>query len=205
VGSREAALSLTRPRIGRAALVLWALALPTGAGAQYPTDLFTCVPWLPSCRNPPGLAISPDCPEDPPLVFETYYGRIAWYPLRCAGPITIAVLTFSWFETHFPLYVEVVPIPNDPTEWWRVCQNLPGSVILETFGSFNTRCGDWDELGPIDITRVVPLGSAYALRVHFFNSRGASSPAIRCVRVTAHPGASAVAEKTWGLVKALFR
>jgi len=95
VGSRKAALPLTRAWIGRAALVLWALALPTGAGAQYPSELFTCVPWLPSCSNPKGPLIIPDCSEDPPPLFETYYGRIAWYPLRCAGPITIAVLSFS--------------------------------------------------------------------------------------------------------------
>lgn len=208
MGSRETALPLTRPWIARAVLVLWALALPTGVGAQ-PTDLFNCVadPLVPQCNDPLGPLTIAECSPDPPTVnlFETYRGRIAWYPLRCVGPITIEVLTYSWFETHFPLYVEVVPISNDFTEWWKVCENAAGSVILETFGRFNTTCGEWEEVGPIDITHVVSLGSLYALRLHFFDSRGAYSPALGCVRVTAHPSRTAVEGKTWGLVKALFR
>ena len=202
MGSREGALPLRRGLIACAVVVFWAL--PTGAGAQ-PTDLFDCAaPFLPSCSDWLGPLTIAECFPGASNVFETYRGRIAWHPLRCVGPITVAVHTYSWFETHFPLYVEVVPISNDYTEW-TVCENAAGSVILETFGRFNTPCGEWEEVGPIDITPVVPLGSLYSLRVRFFDSRGAYSPALGCVRVTAHPSRTAVEGKTWGLVKALFR
>jgi hypothetical protein len=203
---REAPLSMTWRRC-LLAVICWALAQPSSVGAQ-PTDLFMCVPFPVgdfSCANLLGPLVLVECPGDPPTFrpFETYRGRKAWYPLRCVGPITVEVMTYADLFTQFPLYVEVVPISEDSSEWWRACENLPGSVVLITYGRFNTPCGDWEARGPIDITRVVPLGSLYALRLRFFDSREAQSPAIGCIRVTAHP--SAVVARTWGQVKALFR
>jgi hypothetical protein len=129
-------------------------------------------------------------------------------PVAFVGPITVGVETISTLDTRFPLYVEVVPLQG--SEWFPpVCENLPGNVVLIVYGHFDEPCGAWDEAGPIDITNVVPLGSLYALRLYFFDrgvSGGGTSPALGCLRVTAHPVETrAVAPATWGRVKALFR
>ena len=184
--------------------VFCALARPGRASAQ-PTDLHQCLSGAsPTCYDVKGALVISFCSPDSVRSFQYYYGRVAWYPLRCVGPITVAVETSSLPDTRFPLYVEVVPLP-EPSAFPLVCENLAGNVILIVYGHFGAPCGEWDEVGPVDITSVVPLGSLYAIRVHFFGNPTGYSPAMDCVRVTAQPADSAVRSGTWTRVKSLFR
>ena len=207
MGSCEAAVPVARGRVVSTILALWALALPTGASAQYPTDLYKCLTspgvW-PACEVTGDLVIGV-CSLDPPTFryFDRWLGRLAFFPLRCVGPITVSVETTSPVNTRFPLYVEIVPLQG--TGDYHVCEDLPGYVVLIVYGHFGQQCGTWNDVGPVDITTVVPLGSLYALRLHAFARRGGYSPAVDCIRVTAHPVETPVAPTTWGRVKALFR
>ena len=108
-------------------------------------------------------------------------------------------------NTRFPIYVEIVPI-DDPYDV-RVCDELRGYVVGMVYGHPYDPCGNWDEIGPIDITTVVPMGSLYVLRLWFPSfSPIAFAPALRCLRLTAHPqGSTPVATATWTLVKQLYR
>ena len=179
---------------------LWALAVPSIVGAQ-PADFQTCLSaGSPSCQDLGGPLLVTLCPSGPRYA-EIYYGRIAWYPLKCVGPITVAVETFASAFTRFPIYVEIVPLP-DARSGYLACVDLQGYVLLSAYGS-PTSCGRWDERGPVDITPFVPLGSFYALRIYFFGNQLGESPAVDCIRVTSHP--LAVAPSSWTLVKSLFR
>jgi hypothetical protein len=209
MGSRETAVPLTRIAPIRAVVVvLWALALPIGASAQ-PTDLFICMPpYSPTCFQGGGARTVADfCSTNPPTarVFLNFFGRVAWYPLRCVGPITVAVETTSPPDVRYPLYVEIVPL-RGPADFPYVCGNLPGNLVQIVYGHYGILCGVWDEVGPMDITRIVPLGSLYALRLYFFAREDGFSPAVGCVRVTAHPAdTTAAVPSTWGRVKALYK
>ena len=213
MGSHKAAVSLMRCVLVRAVAVLWALAQPTGASAQYPTDLHRCLDggfpgWPTGCVDVEGALLIDFCSEDPPVAryYSQWFGRLAFFPLQCAGPITVAVETASRTSNRFPLYVEVVPIPNDSREWYRICEDLPGYVVQIVYGHFGVPCGVWDEVGPVDITTVIPVGSLYALQLRSFGSATGYSPGVNCVRVTAQPvDNTPVASTTWGLVKALYR
>jgi hypothetical protein len=189
-------------------LAFWALipgvsAQPTGFQACLPFDGATCF------QLGGGGTIYAQCPTDPPTerIFARFFGPVAWYPLRCAGPITVAVETFSMYDTRFPLYVEVVPI-RDSADFPWVCENIPGRVVLIVYGQsqVSAPCGTWDEAGPIDITDVIPFGSLYALRLYFFSNLSGFSPAVGCIRVTAELGGiSPVTPAAWGSVKALYK
>ena len=206
MGARETTVPLRRRLIVCAALVCWALVLPAGTSAQYPTDLNWC-----AYRSNPtcfelggGPLIIALCPMGDAF-FKLYFGRTAWYPLRCVGPITVSVLTFSGSFTRFPLYVEVVPLSTASAD---ACGNLPGKVVLPVYGQsyISAPCGAWDEAGPIDITNFVSIGSLYALRLYFFSNLAGFSPALGCIRVTAHPiDTTAVLPTLWGQVKALYK
>ncbi len=177
----------------------WALTVPAIAGAQ-PADFQTCLSRSsPSCQDVGGPLVVTLCPSGPRYA-EIYYGRIAWYPLKCVGPITVAVETFAGVDTRFPIYVEVVPLP-DARSGYLACENLTGYVILSAYGSPSS-CGRWDERGPVDISHIVPLGSFYALRIYFFGHPAGESPAVDCIRVTSPV---AVAPSNWAIVKSLFR
>ena len=213
MGSRQAALSLMQRLMFRLSGALLALSLPVGVSAQYPTDVLRCLegefpPWPGGCYDLGGPLAVDICSYDPPLAryYTRWFGRLALFPLQCAGPITVAVETASRVDTRFPLYVVVVPIPMDINLWNGGCGDIPGYVVQIIYGHFGVPCGVWDEVGPVDITAVVPIGSLYALRLRSFGSPTGHSPAVNCVQVTAHPvDPTPVAPTTWGHVKALFK
>ena len=182
-------------------LALIALVLTTGfpheAGAQA-TDLYTClergglIPYCAEART--GGLTNLDCDRN----YAFYRGRIAWYPLRCVGPITIEINAAAHLSNRYPLYIEIVPLGSSP------CLD-PGYVVMIARGGFG--CDPWESIGPLDITQIVPLGSSYAVQVVFFNSRDGilESPGLDCIRVTAYPVPSALNLVTWARVKKLYR
>jgi hypothetical protein len=113
------------------------------------------------------------------------------------GPIVVGLETVVPFTTQFPLYVEIVPLPGNG------CKS-PGYLVLQVFGVPDD-CGGWTMSSPIDITRFVPIGSPYALRVHYFGNLEAFSPGLACVRVTPETEQSASGRAGWGHVKQLYR
>lgn len=208
MGSREGTVPLRWCLIACAFVCLWARA--SKASAQL-TEFFAC-PWRgeASCvALHGGSTILAQCSSDPPAynTFRDFFGPLAWYPLRCVGPITVALETFSPANTRFPVYVEVVPL-RDSADFPWVCENIPGRVIFIVYGQshISAPCGAWDEAGPIDITQFVPVGSLYAIRLYCFSNVMGTSPFLGCIRVTAHPVESTpVASRTWGNVKALYK
>ena len=175
-------------------LMLNAAVIP-GARAQ-PTDLYACLERggpIPYCEavNTGGLT-NLDCNRN----YAFYSGRIAWYPLRCVGPITIEINAAAHFNNRYPLYIEIVPLGSSP------CID-PGYVVMTARGGFD--CDPWELVGPLDITQFVPLGSSYAVQVVFFNTRDGflESPGLDCIRVTAHP--TALNQLTWTQIKKLYR
>ena len=187
----------------RVILLLWALVLPTSASAQYPTNLSLCLPGPTGCQIP-ARGVSAVCGSHVARFFS-FAGNVAWGLLQSIGPVTIEVETITLEDTWFPIYVEIVPT-NDPYDA-RACDELRGYVVGIVYGHPADPCGNWDEIGPIDIMTVVPVGSLYALRLWFpsFDSI-AFAPALRCLRLTAHTQDSTpVAPTTWALVKQLYR
>lgn len=91
----------------------------------------------------------------------------------------------------FPSHVEVVPLGRSPGDY-HVCQDLPGYVVMIVYGHYGDLCGAWDEVGPIDITPIVPIGTLYALRLYSFGRPGGYSPAVDCIRVTGRKCAPSV-------------
>lgn len=181
-------------RISASAFSL-AFAVSSTASAQR-TDLSVCVSTaLPQCVDVVGGAVQGvGCDR----LFEGFHGRIAWWPLQCVGSITIAVENIAIWNTLYPIYVEVVPL-RDPI---APCDNDPGFLVFTVRG-IATDCGGWETSSPIDITRLLPVGSFYALRLYFFDSPLGESPTIDCVRVTT--STSEVARASWGQVKVLYR
>src|SRR5678816_3360096 len=172
------------------------LAVVETAGAQ-PSDLFACTSSEGyTCAEIAGGAVSTACGR----LFDLFYGRIAFYPLRCVGPITISIENVAIYQTQYPLYVEVVPYLVPEAQ----CISDPGYQVFTVHG-IEADCGGWETSAPIDITNLVPIGDLYGLRLQFFVSPYAFSPAIDCVRVTAHPITSALQTKTWAKVKTLYR
>jgi len=182
----------------RIAVTIWAFAA-VAASAQPPTELDKCLSRSgddPTCTDIGGPITFTECNQR----FENFFGRIAWYPLQCIGPITISIETYAHWETRFPLYVEVVPL-RDPTE---VCENSPGFVVLVARGSGDP-CGTSETAGPMDITSVAPIGTSYAIRVFFLGHPTGDSTAMDCIRVTAQPVASPIDQHTWASVKTIYR
>ena len=188
----------------RVILLLWALVLPTSTSAQYPTNLSICLPGPTGCQVPLGGGVATVCGSQGRFFFQ-FVGNVAWGLLQSVGSVTIEVETIALPDTQFPIYVEIVPT-NDPYDV-RVCAELRGYVVGIVYGHPYDPCGNWDEIGPIDITTVVPVGSLYALRLRFPDfTHMAVAPALRCLRLTAHPQDSTpVAPTTWVLVKQLYR
>ena len=179
-----------------ALMVAGTLALANSAGAQ-PTDLYGCTSLGdPYCSDVLGPAYNPPCGR----FFDIFLGRVTWYPLQCVGPITIAIETVAGHVTHFPLYIEVVPWRDPPAP----CESDPGYVVFTARG-VESDCGGWETSSPIDITYLVPLGSVYFIRLHYFGNRYGYSPGTDCIRVTATPTTSAVRKIDWGTVRALYR
>ena len=139
----------------------------------------------------------------PAPLFAIFVGYVAWYPLQSVGPITVALETASLPGTRYPIYVEVVPLEGLGD--YRVCDSA-GSVVATVYGHNYDPCGIWDEIGPVDITTAVPIGSFYAIRLYFPGHWRGFAPAFLCLRVTAHPvETTRVAPTSWGLVKALYK
>jgi hypothetical protein len=102
--------------------------------------------------------------------------------------------------THYPLYVEVVPWHNPPSP----CGSDPGYVVFTVRG-IEVDCGGWETSQPIDITSLVPIGSMYYIRLHYFGGPHRYSPGTDCIRVTATPTTGAVTGLAWGAAKMLYR
>lgn len=184
----------------RAAITLAIALFASAQAAAQPTDLDACLSGggpQPLCEDIHAASVL-DIFCDPIRVFELYNGRVAWAPLRCVGPITIALNTRSLTSTRFPLYVEIVPVQN--------LDHCPGPGVLVMVAHGGNQCGGiWETSGPLDITSIVPLGSLYAIQlVFFYAAYGAYlSPAVDCIRVTAQP--MAIEARTWSQVKTLYR
>jgi hypothetical protein len=134
--------------------------------------------------------------------FFTYYGRAAWYPLTNIGSIVIEVETKAGYYTRFPLYVEIVALPS-PVPQDFCLSGFPGIVVGETYG--NAGCGGrWISIGPINLSEILPIGSAYALQLVFFSTVEPKywSPGVDCVRVTS---LSTALPTTWTNAKAIYR
>lgn len=178
------------------ALISGTIAPSTSAIAQVPQNLAVCMSIDPvGCAEVRGRDVfDPSCQRR----YQNFYGRVAWYPLLCVGPITVEVEARQTPDTRYPLYVEVVPLGGS-----QPCDSGIGSVVLVANGS--VECGGWETSGLIDITRTVPLGAYYAIRLHFFGHPAGFSPAVDCVRVTAAPVVSGTTVVNWGKVKGLYR
>jgi hypothetical protein len=177
-------------------LVVWVLAIREVVSAQ-PSDLFTCIDFMrPPCQEVGTALITPDCGRE----FETFFGRIAWFPLQCVGPVVVEIESIALPNTQFPVYVEVVPLGSSHTE---ICNNDLGYVVLVVNGD-PAPCGGWTSSGLIDITRYVAVGDFYALRLHFFGNPFGYSPGVGCVRVTSQVS-DIDRDFTWGNVKQLYR
>jgi hypothetical protein len=201
-------LSLKRAQFACLAGLTSVLAALGPARAQAPSDLYKCLSWggpdNPACFEIGGRLVATNC-GDGGRFFENYYGGVAWFPLQCVGPITVSIETVATPDTRFPLYVEIVALGPPPLgDASGVCNNAPGNVILVVYGATDP-CGTWASSWLTDITNVVPLGSLYAVRVKFLGNWGGYSPAMDCIRVTAQPATSQVAEGSWGFVKTLYR
>ena len=147
-----------------------------------------------------GVLLNLDCNRS--YVFNS--GRVAWYPLRCVGPITIEVNAQSLSNNRYPLYIEVIPAPEfPPPRDYSPCYE-PGYVVMTVRGRWG--CDPWESIGPIDITPFIPLGSTYAVQVVFFHTRDGvlESPGMNCIRVTAQPITSALSQVTWTGIKTLY-
>lgn len=179
------------------ALVAGAFAVFDTANAQVPHDLVVCLSTRGAdCVDIGGREVFDlDCQRR----YQNFYGRIAWYPLLCVGPITVEVETKQTADTRYPLYVEVVPLVGS-----LPCQSAIGRVVMVAHGTPG-ECGSWETSGLVDITRVMPVGSLYALRLHFFGHPAGFSPAVDCVRVTASSLTSGIEAGGWGMVKSLYR
>jgi hypothetical protein len=196
---RKIPLSLTS-----VAVALGVFAVAPAANAQ-PSELFHCLfshTDLPPCRDIHGsILFHNECGR----AFVRYLSHVGWYPLRCVGPIEVAVETASSFYDQFPLYVEIVPLDGiDPTQ---VCENALGYVLLTLHPDRSSpeSCDFWRSSGIVDISSIVPIGGTYALRLYGFHHPVSNSSAVDCVRVIAHPAPAAVARQSWGLVKCLYR
>jgi hypothetical protein len=179
-----------------ALLLAGLLTTETVAKAQ-PTELYTCTSLsTPTCYEVWGPGILGDCFR----LFDVFIGQVAYYPLRCIGPITIAIENLSIPSVQFPLYLEVVPLGESPAP----CANDPGYLVHIVRG-VEGGCGGWETSPQIDITEFVPIGTLYALRLRYLYNRYGYSPATDCVRVTAVATTSAVEHFNWGTVKTLYK
>lgn len=189
-------------------LGLWVLVLAVGvsreAGAQ-PSDLYACLergggtPYY-CAELISGVLLNLDCNRS----YGFYSGRVAWYPLRCVGPITIEVNAQAHLSNRYPLYIEIIPAPAfPPPRDYSPCYE-PGYVVMTARGGFG--CDPWESVGPVDITPFIPLGSTYAVQVVFFHTRDGfvESPGLDCLRITAHPVTSALSQVTWTRIKTLY-
>jgi hypothetical protein len=186
---------MTAMRWARAGILA---ALATGGASAQPTDLYTCTSASePNCVEVgAGIVVDQGCIEH----FDEYIGRIAWYPLRCVGPITVDIQNLAIWSVTYPVYVEVVPLLDA-----QVPCEINHAFVISILRGVGAHCGGWETSSSIDITNLVPLGALYALRLHFFDSELGKSPAIRCVRVTATPATSGLALGSWGNIKRLYR
>jgi hypothetical protein len=187
------------PLIAAAAIV--GLLLPGVALAQYPTDMSFCVAagQLEACLDVVGnLFLDFACPT---WAWQSYYGRVAWNPLRYVGPITIEVEARRTTETRFPIYIEYVPL-KDRSPDLGFCDG-PGNVLMVVWGG--TACDSKETSGPFPLR--LEIGDSYFLRGFWFDSSTGEASYMRCIRVTANPPspATVLGPRTWGLVKSLYR
>jgi hypothetical protein len=177
------------------------LLVPKDGTAQYPTDMLFCFNsgQLEACTDVGGgTLLDFDCPEK---AWESFFGRVAWYPLRYIGPITIEVDARRTPSSRFPIYIEYLPLKDRPSDL-GFCDG-PGEVIAVVWGG--TQCDSpWETFGPI----LLPLevGELYFLRAHWVVD-STHHTYLNCIRVRAQTdrAPTAVESTMWGIMKNLYR
>lgn len=171
----------------------------TRAAADLPVEMLSCFEEGTYCAEAPFDTLETygnDCGQ----TFRVVHGRVAFPPLRNAGPVTIRVRTYSGPATA-PLYV----IVRGPSRGGLGCTTyLAGSLVLISYG-FPTQCGGvWESVGPIDLTRNgVPAGTEYHVQLEGFRGYGGRSSAVACVQVI-RDSTTAVEDISWGNIKRLY-
>ena len=163
---------------------------------QIPMELLACEP---ICAETLPFSFMIDCHNGTgPLLWKTNLGRTLWGPLRNVGPIRIAVQARPVPVPTLPLYAEIVA-----REASGGCVYEPGVLYWKTFGT--VECDSLGVTSPrIDLR--LSYGETYWLQLVGFYQIGpdeASSPFVRCVRITSYP--SPVHHATWNQVKQLYR
>src|SRR5262249_12362642 len=122
-----------------ACLVVWVAA---HSAAAQPTELFECFGHsVPACSDVAGgLFTDFDCFQ---YHYEGYRGRVAWFPLRYVGAVTLEIWARSVPGTRFPLFFEILPLQGrDPLLGY--CDG-PGEVLVAA--QRRNDCGS-DTYGP---------------------------------------------------------
>lgn len=189
----------------RTLIVCMVMLSALGSEAQVPTELDDCVGSSSDfCSDSTAVLVDYSCGQ----LFNRYYGRIAWPPLRNVGPVTIAVKTSNAHATAFPLYVEVRGRIDAADADCRT--DLGGHLILVAQGG--TSCGgSWESIGPVDLRPYgVPLGWNYSLQCTFFETVPSDffgaiwhTVGFACIKVTSHP--LPVSSVSWASMKVLYR
>jgi hypothetical protein len=136
--------------------------------------------------------------------FYNYRGRVAWPLLRNVGPIVISATT-RWLpdRTPFPLYIEVVSyqVPY-------CTPDVAGTVVMAVQGA--RQCGGTtDIVGPLDLTSLarIGLGELYYVQAVFFQTLAATPTryTVPMSCITIEPAPTALTQRAWTAVKALYR
>ncbi len=176
------------------------------APTEIPTELFTCGR---QCYEIEPHAIMIDCQSSG--YWLTSNGRNWWGPLRCVGPIQIAIQARPLgppVET-LPLYVEIRGGEATPT-----CEQMPGKLVWQTYGTSSCDADSMWVVSPvIDLLGMnAPLNGTYWIQLVGFERLGpnppnpegsAASPFRGCLRVTSL--LTGVREVSWGSMKTLYR
>ena len=184
-------------------VAVWAM-VPLGAMAQ-PTELSDCMgpgTDLLYCQDISTADLLDTTCLVGPRVFELFTGRIAWWPLKYVGPISVEVNALEFAGVRFPLYIELIDVKNHPPDV-GYCDG-PANVIMQVNGS--PTCDGWETVDPLDLSPWgLSVGDTYVIRAHFFVDGYAQfhSPYLGCIRVILSP--TAVVPATWSVVKGLYR
>lgn len=202
MGRSKMAISVSR--------VVGIIALLCAAGANVSVaqdvELDDCLgPGSQMCTVSPAILVEDSCGS----ASYRFNGRIAWPPLKNAGPVTISVKTriVDRFATTFPMYVELGTLGlNDSS----VCITGRSSPLLLAVQDGRTCGGTWTSIGPINLEDYgVPQGEFYLIKCVFFetiaNPLGQTlfSPGLSCIRVEAN-SRTYVQSMSWTHAKRLY-
>lgn len=181
-----------------------AAALGVGVAHAAPGNTSLLVCGQPGCNEGLSTGIAfVDC-GPAPLVAWSVLGRWMWGPLRCVGPVELAVQVLAIPGT--PPLPLIVQIRSDAVA--ATCHSLPGSTVLQTFGLNSCDPDSLWVTTTVDLPRFVATGSDYWVQVEGFaqfDTEGIDlleSPYFSCIRIS--PTAP-VAAANWGSIKSLYR